>query len=318
MTLLQLSYLLELSHQKSFSKAAKSLNISQPALSIQIGKLEEELGIKLFSRTTNSIRLTNEGEIFVEQSTEVLQMVDNLQNLPIELENSPKGSLTIGIIPTLAPYWIPLFIDDFQKKYTEINIKVIEMKTEDILSGLKTGAIDAGLLSTPIEAKGIKFQPLFYEQFYLFVSEKHPLANSNSIDLSKVNFEEVWYLEEGNCFQNQVNSVCSISGEFKPNQKFSYLSNSIESLCKIVERGHGLTFIPELATLSIPSDQEEMIKKITGSEPVREISLATTKLNKSVRLLNLFIEEALKPIPKRMKEDASTKAVDTGMNFNQI
>lgn len=318
MTLLQLSYVLELNRQKSFSKAAKMLKISQPALSLQIGKLEKELGIKLFNRTALNVELTNEGEIFAERCAEVLQMVDNLQNLPIELENEPKGILTVGIIPTLAPYWIPLFIDDFQQKYAEINVKIIEMKTEDIISSLKSGAIDAGFLSTPVVAKGIEFMPLFYERFYLFVSNKHKLANSETIDLSKVNLEEVWYLEEGNCFQNQVNSVCSLSGNINPVQNFSYLSNSIESLCKIVESGHGLTFIPELATLSIPADQEEMIKEISGSEPVREISIATTRMNKSDLLIKIFLDEALKPIPKRMQISTSDEVVDTGMNFTSI
>ena len=317
MTLLQLNYVLQLSQHKSFSKAAKTLNISQPALSLQVSKLESELGIQLFNRTISSIELTHEGEIFVERSGEVLQMVDNLQNLPIELEDAPKGVINIGIIPTLAPYWVPLFIDSFQQQFEEITVKIVEMKTEDIIVSLKSGAIDVGFLSTPIIAKGIDFKPLFYEQFYLYISENHPLAKYETIDLSKVDLEEVWYLEEGNCFQNQVNSVCALSGSIHPTQKFSYLSNSIESLCKIVDSGNGLTFIPELATLTISSEQEEMIKEISGA-PVREISMATTRFQKSNRLLQLFLKEAIKQIPKRMLNGASEKAIDTGMKFTSI
>jgi LysR family transcriptional regulator, hydrogen peroxide-inducible genes activator len=313
MTLLQLSYVLELGRQKSFSRAAQVLDISQPALSLQIGKLEEELGIKLFKRSPNLVDFTSEGEIFANQARNILIMVDALKQLPVDLENKPEGSLKIGIIPTLAPYWIPLFIGNFHQKYPDIQITVVEMKTLDIITELKNGTLDVGFLSTPIETTGINFTPLFYEEFFLYISDRHELFNVEEVDLNSIDLKDVWYLEEGNCFQNQVNAVCTLAKLPGDKQSMVYLSNSIESLCKIVESGRGMTFIPELATLSVSGEQDEWIKPIAGEKPVREISMAYTRYNRSDRLIQLFVEEALSPIPQRMKNKPEAIPLNTGL-----
>ncbi|MFA9388177.1 MAG: LysR family transcriptional regulator [Prolixibacteraceae bacterium] len=315
MTLLQLSYVLELSQHRSFSIAAKRLEISQPALSLQISKLEEELGMLLFKRTPNQISPTIEGELFIEKTRELLQMAEYLKDLPFELENTPEGILRIGIIPTLAPYWAPMYMNDFVLAYPKIQLSIKELKTEEIISELRNGHLDAGFISTPVEAKGMDFRLLFYERFFLYVSEKHELFKYDSIDLDKVDLKEMWYLEEGNCFQNQVDSVCMYARQPHQTQNMVYLSNSIESLCRVVENSNGLTFIPELATLSVDPAKEDMIKEIAGTAPVREISLVTTKINKSDRLINLLLEKALEVIPKRMKQNKFGRPLSPGLKF---
>lgn len=315
MTLLQLTYILELSRQQSFSLAAKKLEISQPALSLQISKLEEEIGMMLFKRSPSKIVPTLEGEIFIEKARELLQMAENLKDLPFELENKPEGILRIGIIPTLAPYWAPMFMTDFAQCYPKVRLTILELKTEEIIAALKSGQLDAGFISTPVEAKGMDFRLLFYEKFFLYVSEKHELYRYDEIDLDEVDLKEMWYLEEGNCFQNQVNSICHYAKEPHELQNLVYLSNSIESLCKVVETSMGITFIPELATLSVDPGKEDMIKTIRGSAPIREISLVTTKISKSDRLINLLLDKALAVIPKRMKANEYGKTLDTGLRF---
>lgn len=314
MTLLQLSYVLELARRQSFSEAAKVLQISQPALSLQISKLEEELGLQLFKRSSTKVIPTQEGEQFIVKTRELLQMVENLKDLPFELENRPEGQLRIGMIPTLAPYWAPLFMSDFARQYPKIQLTIKELKTADIISELRNGNLDAGFISTPIKAKGMNFRLLFYEKFFLYVSEKHELYAEDSVDLEKVDLKEMWYLEEGNCFQNQVNSICHYSQQPHEEQNLVYLSNSIEALCRVVENSSGITFIPELATLSVDSDKEDMIKEIADA-PVREISLVTTKLSKSDRLVHILLEKALAVIPNKMKVKERGKALDTGLRF---
>ena len=315
MTLLQLSYVLELSHYQSFSKTAQKLNISQPALSLQISKLEEELGINIFKRSPTQIVLTAEGEQFVEKTRELIQMAEKLKDLPFEMENKPEGNLKIGVIPTLAPYWFSLFVDQFSANYPNIKLTILELKTENIVSDLRNGMLDAGFISTPVEAKGLEFKPLFYEKFYLYVSENHELAKFETIDLNKVDLKEMWYLEEGNCFQNQVDSVCVYAKEPGEFQNIVYLSNSIESLCRVVENAGGITFIPEMATLSVSSDKEQMIKEIEGTPPVREISMVTTRISKKDRLLNILLTESLKVIPKRMQHKPLQKLTNTGLKL---
>lgn len=313
MTLLQLGYVIELSYYQSFSHTAKKLGISQPALSLQVSRLEEELGMQLFRRTSGKVEATGEGELFIEKARELIQLSENLKNLPFDLEAKPEGELRIGVIPTLAPYWFSMFMTAFSKQYPFIRLTVTELKTEEIITALKTGSLDAGFISTPVEAAGVLFKPLFYEQFFLYVSDRHPLYSYEKIDLDKVDLSEMWYLEEGNCFQNQVDSVCIYAKTPGEHQNMVYLSNSIESLSRIVEQAGGITFIPELATLSVGPEKEQMIKAIAGIVPIREISMVTTRLMKSERLISLFLEHAMSVIPRRMLKDDRGKAIPAGI-----
>lgn len=315
MTLLQLTYAVKLSYYHTFSETARRLNITQPALSLQISKLEEEIGLLLFKRSSTKVTPTYEGELFIEKAQELLQMSEKLKDLPFELENKPSGTIKLGIIPTLAPYWVSMFLTSFSKQYPDIKLTITELKTEAIIQSLKNGQLDAGFISTPVKADGIKFKPLFYEKFFLYISESHKLAKHESIDLNKVDLKEMWYLREGNCFQNQVDSVCIYAKEPGEFQNIVYLSDSIESLCRIVENVGGMTFIPELATLSISSDKESLIKEISGTTPVREISLVTTKISKSDRIIDLLTNEALKSIPKRMHQKPTHKTLDTQLKI---
>ena len=315
MTLLQLTYILELSHYQSFSLTAKKLNISQPALSLQVSKLEEELGLQIFKRSPTKVVLTTEGELFVSKARELIQLSEHLKDLPFELQKRPEGQLKIGVIPTLAPYWIPYFIGDFSKQYPRIELTVLELKTDEIITEIKNGQMDAGFISTPVQALGMKFRKLFYEQFYLYVSEKHELFSQESIDLDNVDLKEMWYLQEGNCFQNQIDSVCIYAKDPGELQNVIYLSNSIESLCRMVEWSGGITFIPEMATLSVEASKEEMIKEIAGNPPVREISMVTSKFSKSEWLIDLFLEKAMEVIPSRMKSHLEGKVIDPKLKF---
>lgn len=315
MTLLQLNYTIQLSHYQSFSETARKLGISQPALSLQIRKLEDEIGMSIFKRSSTKITTTAEGDIFIEKAQELLQMTENLKDLPFKLEEKPGGELRIGIIPTLAPYWMSMFLGDFASKYPKIKLTITELKTEEIIRALKNGLLDAGFFSTPVKADGMEFRPLFYERFFLYVSDKHELYQYDEIDINRVDLKEMWYLREGNCFQNQVDSVCVFAKEPGEFQNVVYLSDSIESLCRIVENAGGITFLPELATLSISPDKENLIKDIAGHPPLREISLVTTKISKNDRLIDILIEKALASIPKRMQQKPQKKTLDTNLKI---
>ena len=297
----QLQYFIEIGKLKSFSKAASALRITQPALSLQIQKLEEEIGYRLLDRSRKPMQLSEEGKIFYDKALEIVKLVDQLKDVSIELGESIKGRLTIGIIPTLAPYFIPLFIEELNRKFPELVIDIREILTESIIEKLKTGEIDAGILATPVETKNIVFQALFYERFFLYVSGKHPLSERNKIDISSINTNDLWYLQEGNCFQNQVNSICQLANNLYSGQTFTYRSNSIESLRRIVESKSGMTFIPELATIEIPVEYEDFVKEIEGEAPYREISIALSRQYTKKRLVDAFISVALDHIPKRMQ-----------------
>ena len=311
MNIVQLEYLKEIYVCGSFSVAADRLGLTQPALSLQIQKLEEELEFKLIDRTKRPFQFTDEGKVFYEKSLEILRQIETLKQISINISEEVSGKVRVGVIPTLAPYLVPLFIQQLAKDYPALQLEIYELKTEVIINEIKMGDIDCGIISTPVSATNISVTPLFYERFYAYLSEDHPLFEEDSIDIKSIQQEDIWYLEEGNCFQNQVNSICQLNPQKKNKHQLVYHSNSIESLRRIVEHKRGLTFIPELATINIPAEQEELIKEIVPNEPVREISLITAKRFAKERQVNALQEVIKSSIPARMVKKPQKGIVDT-------
>ena len=310
MNIAQLEYLKELYQCTSFSEAAERLGITQPALSLQVQKLEEELDFKLIDRTKRPYRFTEEGKFFYEKSVEILKQIEALKQISLEISEEVSGNLKVGIIHTLAPYLVPLFIQQLGDVYPLLQIEIYELKTEEIIDKIKMGNIDCGIISTPVSATNILATPLFYERFFAYLSEDHELSSHESVDIQKIEQQEIWYLEEGNCFQNQVNSICKLNPQKQNKQKLVYHSNSIESLRRIVEFKSGLTFIPELATINIPAEQEELIKKIAPHEPVREVSLITAARFAKERQVSALIKTIEKSIPSRMLKQPKGGVID--------
>lgn len=311
MNLIQLEYLKELFAEGSFSAAAQKLGVTQPALSLQIQKLEEELEFKLVDRSKRPMKFTEEGKIFYQKTVEILKMVEQLKQVSFQMSEEVKGTLLVGIVPTLAPYLVPLFINELNQAFPQLQVEVFEIKTEEIISKLKLGNLDCGIISTPVSVSGIQFEPLFYERFFAYISENHPLFDEEKIDTGDIDEEDIWYLEEGNCFQNQVNSICKINNQKKTYQNLVYRSSSIESLRRIVENKNGITFIPELATINIPSEQEDLIREFKGDQPVREISLTTIKNFAKERQVAALKEIIKNSIPKRMLDKPEGFIADT-------
>ncbi|HDR89665.1 MAG TPA: hydrogen peroxide-inducible genes activator [Bacteroidetes bacterium] len=314
----QLLYLKELIHSGSFTKAAAKLGISQPALSTQIKMLEQESEITLIDRHARPIKLTSEGEEVYQIVLEILQRMESLSEISLRLQGKREGVLILGIIPTLAPYLVPLFMDELQEKYPRLELVIEELITEEIIRRIRTGHLDGGVISTPVEAGKLHFRILFYEQFFLYVSDRHPLYSREYVTMNDIDLNDLWYLKEGNCFQNQVNAVCRLAGRTKSRGNLVYKSNSIESLRRIVETRHGMAFLPELATMSVPSEREDMIKPIRGVEPVREISLVTGSVYARRHLLDAFVEVVLSQLPSHMKTRPSKWVVATELSVGQF
>lgn len=313
MNLVQLDYLKALVQHGSFSLAANKLKITQPALSLQIAKLEEELEFRLIDRRKRPVQLTREGELFYEKASEILKMVIDLKQVSYEMGSEIKGHLKVGIIPTLAPYLVSFFSENLNVNFPHLQLEITEQKTEDIIHQVKMGTLDCGILSTPVFAVGVVFERLFYERFFAYVSEKHPQFSNKTLNINNIPEADIWYLEEGNCFQNQVNSICQVNLQKLKSQNLIYRSNSIESLRRIVENKHGITFVPELATINIPSEQEELVKPISGHTPVREISMVTTRNNPKERQISALKETILQSIPKRMQKKPKGAVIDTNI-----
>lgn len=275
MTLLQLEYALALKRMNSYSRAAKSVGISQPALSIQIRKLEEETGLTLFNRAQKKVQVTEVGEAFLDRAQLLLTQARQLREFAVILGEEFAGTINIGIIPTVAPYLLPLFLEPLHETFPRLKVRVKETITEEVIHGIKAGELDVGIIATPIESRiSLSTIPLFYERFFLYVSQKHPLFDTEELDILQVPREDVWLLKEGNCLRNQVDDICNIGNPKEEGQNLFYFeSNSIEALCRIVEYEGGVTVLPELTTLQFDSERESMIKSLKGPKRVREISL---------------------------------------------
>ncbi|MEL6390433.1 MAG: hydrogen peroxide-inducible genes activator [Bacteroidota bacterium] len=316
MTLQQLYYAMALRQHGSYVKAAQSLGISQPALSVQIRKLEDQTDLQLFDRTRNAIRPTYEGEIFLDRAQLLLTQFSQLKSLAQELHEEFAGDIRLGIIPTLAPYLLPLFISDLNDQYSRLQIHVTEALTEEIVIGIKDGTLDAGIISTPISSKvPLTKTPLFYEEFRLFVSTGHPLFEEQTIAVPDIPLEDLLLLKEGNCFRDQVDNICDIARRQVSNDLFYFESNSIESLCRIVQFKGGLTFLPELTTLHFSIEHEDMIKKLEGPKRVREISIVHLPNNIKTTKLSKLKDVIQQSLPKKYLGKEGKQLIKTNVNL---
>ncbi|MEL6123135.1 MAG: hydrogen peroxide-inducible genes activator [Bacteroidota bacterium] len=316
MTLQQLYYAMALCQHGSYVKAAQSLGISQPALSVQIRKLEDQTDLQLFDRTRNAIRPTYEGEIFLDRAQLLLTQFSQLKSLAQELHEEFAGDIRLGIIPTLAPYLLPLFISDLNDQYSRLQIHVTEALTEEIVIGIKDGTLDAGIISTPISSKvPLTKTPLFYEEFRLFVSTGHPLFEEQTIAVPDIPLEDLLLLKEGNCFRDQVDNICDIARRQVSNDLFYFESNSIESLCRIVQFKGGLTFLPELTTLHFSIEHEDMIKKLEGPKRVREISIVHLPNNIKTTKLSKLKDVIQQSLPKKYLGKEGKQLIKTNVNL---
>lgn len=314
MTKAQLDYSLALQKHANYSKAAKHLGITQPALSLQIKNLEKSLGIFLFDRSKKPLTVTFQGQQFLERAQSVVNQFSQLESFAQSLKEDYAGEIVVGIIPTLAPYLVPLFISDINEKYPLLKITIKETITEHIIEGLTNGEIQLGIVATPIEtSRKFDIQPLFYESFQLFISDDHPLSAETMIDVDAISPDDLWLLKEGNCFRDQINNICGFSKETHKTQKFTYESNSIEALCRIVEYQGGITFLPELSTMHLGEEREDMLKEIKGHKRVREISMLSIPNETRIRFIEKIKESIQSNIPSSMLNNHNREVIDTGV-----
>lgn len=317
MNKIQLEYALSLKKHGNYSRAAKQLGITQPALSLQIKKLEEELGIYLFDRSKKPLKMTFGGDKFLSKAQVLVSQFSQLESFAQTLKDDFAGEIVVGIIPTLAPYLVPLFISDLNAKYPLLNVTIKEAITEHIIEGVSNGSIQLGIVATPIVTDlKFDFHPLFYESFQLFISDNHPFSSQNIVDIDLISPEDLWLLKEGNCFRDQVNNICGFSKDNNVKQKFTYESNSIEALCRIVEYQGGVTFLPELSTMHLSEDRSDMLKTIKGHKRVREISMISIPNETRKRFIDKIGESIQANIPSKMLQRNSAEVIDTGVVLN--
>lgn len=297
MNLQQLKYIIAVDELRHFGKAAEKCHVTQPTLSMMIQKLEEELGATLFDRSKQPVIPTEIGNEIIAQARRVLKEVSDIPDLVHQYKGRITGEIRIGIIPTLAPYLLPLFIQSFLEDYPEVELIVTELLTERIEEKLKAGTIDVGILVTPLHNKSLKEHPLFYEKFFAYVADSHPLFDKTYILAEDIDVNQLWLLEEGHCFRSQIANLCELKKAHMRHASFKYEAGSIETLKKFVEHNSGITILPELTTLDMPPESRTMLRSFAKPEPVREVSLVTHRSFLKKRLIDVLKNEIMDTVP---------------------
>ncbi|AFL97497.1 LysR family transcriptional regulator [Ornithobacterium rhinotracheale] len=278
MTLVQLEYALAVAESKNFTLAAEKVFVTQPTLSMQIQKLEAELGVNIFDRTTHPITITPMGEKVLEQAKKILNEAKRMQFMVSEEKNSLEGTFKIGVIPTLVSTLVPLFYKNFINNYPKTQLKVVELKTKEILEQLKEGKIDFGIAATPLNVPDFVEDVLFYEPMLAYVPPQHRLHDKKEIEEGDLDTSDLLLLDEGHCFRNNVLSICSNSAKSNLSG-VSVQSGNFETLVKLADDGLGMTVLPSMQADDILLKKEKQnLKNFKQPSPTREISLVYHEL----------------------------------------
>ncbi len=286
MTLQQLEYIMAVYRLRHFAKAADYCDVTQPTLSSMIQKLEDELGMKIFDRKRKPIQPTKAGMKVIEEAWKVLSRAKKLRQTVEEEKQTLTGTFEVGVLPTIAPYLIPHFFPQLMNEHPEMDVRITEMKTEDMCRAVRRGDIDAGILARVGGLEGMDCMPLYHEQFLAYVAEDDPLFSKEFIRPSDLSGEYLWLLDEGHCFRDQLVKFCHLKSAAR--SKKSYNLGSIETFMRIVENGKGVTFIPQLALSQLTDGQKRLVRPFAHPVPSREIILMTSPSFIRRTLLGMF------------------------------
>ena len=310
MTIVQLEYIVAVDTYRSFVVAAEKCFVTQPTMSMQVQKLEDTLGVKIFDRTKQPVTPTEIGSEIIAQARILLAESQKIKEIISDRKRELAGELKVGIIPTVAPYILPKIISQFIDKYPQVKLVVWEQTTEQIIQQIKLGMIDCGILSTPLHEHGLMEIPVFYENFVAYVSKHSHLAKKKNINPDDIDMEELWILNEGHCMREQVLNICQRRKSTKGFQHFEYNTGSVETLKRMVDLNNGATILPELALSDLTDKQQEKVRYFKSPEPAREISIVIQKNFLKRRMIEALKNEILEFVPKRMRSKKKKEVID--------
>lgn len=284
MTITQLYYVLAVAEQQNFTKAAEKCFVTQPTLSMQIQKLEDELDVQIFDRSKKPIELTDVGRKIVNQAKNIVNESYRIQDIVDQQKGFIGGEFKLGIIPTVMPTLLPMFLKSFIKKYPKIKLKIEEHTTEEIISLINEGHLDAAIAATPLQHDNIKERVLYFEPFVGYIPKNHRLYNSGKLDISDLEIDDMLLLEDGHCFRDGVINLCKAFKDHSDDQ-FQLESGSIETLIKLSDEGLGMTLLPYLHTLDLTEKANENLHFFNEPAPAREVSLIYHKSELKMQII---------------------------------
>lgn len=289
MTITQLKYVLAVAEYQNFTKAAEKTFVTQPTLSMQIQKLEEELDILIFDRSKKPIELTVVGRKIVNQAKNIVNEADRMQDVVDQEKGFVGGTFRIGIIPTVMPTLLPMFLKTFSTRYPKVHLKIEELSTEELIHKLLEGHLDAAIAATPLYNDKIKERALYYEPFVGYIPESHRLYAKKKIEASDLDIDDILLLEDGHCFRDGVLNLCKTS-KLAKDDSFHLTSGSFETLIKLSQEGLGMTLLPYLHTLDLNEPQQDHLRYFQEPPPAREVSIIYAKSELKLQIIDALYQ----------------------------
>lgn len=309
MNIQQLEYIIAVDSERHFVKAAEKCFVTQPTLSMMIKKLEDELGATIFDRSRQPVVPTETGKKIIEQARSVLREANRLKMLVKDEHVELEGELRAGIIPTLAPYLLPLFMNTFLSKYPKVRLKISELTTDEIINKLRAGQLDAGVLAIPVNRPEINEQHLFYEEFVVYSSFEDKQMKKKYLLANDIDVNRLWLLEEGHCLRSQVINLCELKSKETQMHQLDFTAGSLETLKKVVESNQGITILPKLALKDMTAKQMNNIYYFKKPAPVRQVGLVTYRHFVKERLVEKFKDEIMLSIPGEMTKNTGGEVI---------
>ena len=305
MTLTQLKYIIAVDRYRHFATAAEKSYVTQPTLSMQIHKLEEELGITIFDRSKSPVIPTEIGEKIIAEAKKIIKKSKHIEDLATLNDDELRGTFRIGIIPTVAPYLLPLFLRNFRKKYPDVRLIFEEVVTDKLLDLLNQDHLDIGIIATPADRGNIFEEDLYYEPFLGYVSEDHPLAKKDRLSVDDLEVTNLWLLNEGHCFRDQTVKLCKKFRKNKlDNPKIEFESGNLETLKQLVEQNFGMTLLPYLAKNQINAQcAKAHLREFDDPVPRRKVRIVYGREYLKKNIIKAFKEEVMAAIPDVLKKE---------------
>lgn len=305
MTISQLYYVLAVDNHRHFARAAEASQVTQPTLSMQIQKLEEELGVLLFDRSKHPVKPTAIGARIIEQARKSVHEIQRIDEILQASKNNVEGTFKLGIIPTVMSSLVPRFLSQFREKLPQVDLQIVELPTEQILDRLRHDELDAAILATPLDERNIIERPLYYEPFMAFIPANHRLGKETFITNSELNIDDILLLNEGHCFRNSIINLC----HSRPSENklgLSLESGNFDVLLRLARQGLGMTLLPYLHALDLSEEEQTMIKPIADPKPTREISLVYSRAELKIKVIDELANTIVKNVPSKLLQEKNT------------
>ncbi len=302
MTIIQLKYFISTASLQSFSKAAEACFVSQPTLSMQIQKLEDELGLVLFDRSKQPIAVTADGEEILQQAREVLSAFNHVETVASNLQGNISGELRIGIIPTVAPALVHRFVPHMVSSYPSLKLTIEELQTSEILRRLREDSIDVGIAAIPLSERDIHETHLYYEPFVAFIPNNHRLSEDAFILQSELDPSDILLLQEGHCFRQNVSSLCGVSSAEGVNLNVE--SGNFETLVRLAKKGLGMTLLPYLTAHQLKADDKKLIRNFLQPVPTRQIGLLVKRTHAKKAMIDILKRTITEKVPEQLRKQS--------------